>query len=87
MAHHNTNDDEAEDYVAAFARLPEVLQSAVLGLVRAARTLTDEQAVVTRDRLNALVEAESPPDAAGEIVTAAAMVVEAHYDELRADNP
>lgn len=88
MAHHNDHEDEAADYLAAFAALPEVLQSAALNLVRAAQALPDEQAMDTRTRLDDLVRLEDAfTGAPGQFVTAAAMVLEAHHDKLRADNP
>lgn len=88
MAHHNAHEDEAEDYLAAYAELPEVLQGAALKIVRAAQALHDEQAVDTLARLDSLVQPGGTfTGAAAQFVTAAAMVVEAHYEELRADNP
>lgn len=88
MAHQHIHHDGPEDYRAAFAELPEVLQSAAIGAVRAAQSLSDEQAVDVRDRLGTLVQPEgSFTGAAARFVAAAAMVVEAHHDKIRADNP
>lgn len=88
MTHHNAHGDEAEDYPGAFAELPAVLQSAALMVVRAGQALSDEQALATRKKLDALVQPGGGFDgAAAQFVTAAAMVLEAHYDEVRAENP
>lgn len=88
MAHHNDHEDEAEDYLVAFTSLPEVLQSAALKVVRAAQALHDEQAADTRDRLDALVQPGATFEGApAQYVTATALLLEAHYDEWRADNP
>lgn len=88
MAHHNATEDEAEDHLAAFVALPAVMQSAALGIVRAAQALSDEQALGTKTELESQVQPGGNFDgAAAQFVTAAAMVVEAHYDELRAANP
>ncbi|MGA4670975.1 hypothetical protein ACPCG0_14440 [Propionibacteriaceae bacterium Y1923] len=88
MAHHNAPEDEAEDFLAAFAELPEVLQSAALKIIRAAQALHDEQAVETKAALDALVQPGGTfAGVPAQFVAAAANVVEAHYEELRADNP
>lgn len=86
MAHHNDHEDEAEDYLAAFADLPEVLQSAALKVIRAAQALPDEQAVAVRDQLDGLVQS-SFEGAGAQFVAAGVNVLEAHYDALRARTP
>lgn len=87
MAHHNANEDEVDDHLAAFEQLSAVMQSAALRVVRTAQALSDEQALATKTEIDGLVTGSNFDDAAVQFVAAAAQVLEAHYAEVRAANP
>ena len=85
MTHHNDPEDEAEDYLAAFTNLPEVLQTAALNVVHAAQELPVDQVLGVKARLeqaahrDGLLQGE-----AAHFVVACCHLLDAHYEATNA---
>lgn len=85
MTHHNDPEDEAEDYLAAFTTLAQVLQGAALTVVHAAQELPVDQVLGVKARLEQAAERDGLLQGeAAAFVVACCHLLDAHYQATSA---